>query len=120
MLLPPEIRDEARQRKLPAQAIISFFEMDHNVLHSLGGSDEWWNLTPMIKPEHRAKSRGDTSIAAKVKRVSSAHDEHKRRMSNKLLPAPPAREKPKAKIQSRGFPKNAKRSQIKKVRRVAR
>lgn len=68
-LLPQEQRDDLRARKVPAKSIISLFEADHIVLHALGGSDFWWNLHPTLRMQHREKSRRDTSICAKVKRL---------------------------------------------------
>ena len=106
--LPQDVLDEARRRKLPAEAILAVFDFDHIQLHSLGGSDEWWNLQPLLRAEHRLKSRGDTTIAAKVKRVSRKELEHKQKMQSKLLPAPTTKERPKQKIASRGFQKKPK------------
>ncbi len=106
--LPQEVLNEARRRKLSAEEILAVFEFDHIQLHSLDGSDEWWNLQPLLRAEHRLKSRGDTTIAAKVKRVSRKELEHQQKMQAKLLPAPATKERPKQKIASRGFQKKIK------------
>lgn len=68
-LLPPEQEKELREKRVPAKAIISLFQNDHIVLHALGGSDKWFNLDPKIIAPHREKSRRDTSIVAKVRRI---------------------------------------------------
>lgn len=68
-LLPQETRDQLRHHEQGADTVIALFEWDHAVLHALGGSDEWQNLTPMLKGAHREKSRTDTSKVAKVRRI---------------------------------------------------
>ena len=73
-LLTSEQRDALRSARGPAASVISLFEMDHIHLHSFGGTDDWWNLDPKPKVFHRIKSRTDTSIAAKVKRIRKHHD----------------------------------------------
>lgn len=75
LLLAKEERDLLRAAKVPAKDVIEMFDFDHVILHALGGSDEWHNLTPMLRPEHREKSRRDTAIVAKVKRVARARQE---------------------------------------------
>ena len=69
-LLPQDQRDALRAAKVPAKTVIRLFSPDHIHLHSLGGSDRWWNLDPKQRPAHADKSRQDTSIAAKVKRLA--------------------------------------------------
>src|SRR5258705_12313591 len=72
MLLPQSERDRMRRGQLRAEYSLSLFEFHHIVFHAHGGSDDWWNLHPMEKDEHRARSKGlrsDTSVVAKVKRV---------------------------------------------------
>ena len=68
-LLSQDVRDEMRRHKVPATAVLRLFEWDHIHLFSLGGSSDWWNLDPKMKAVHREKSRKDTGIAAKVKRI---------------------------------------------------
>lgn len=70
-LLPQKRRDELRAAKVPAQEVIRLFSPDHVVLHAHDGSDAWWNLHPRLRPEHKEKSRRDTAIAAKIKRIAS-------------------------------------------------
>jgi hypothetical protein len=70
-LLPQADRDYYRRRNVPADEILRLFEWDHVSLHCFGGSDLWWNLDPKSKAAHREKSRRDTGIAAKVRRLSA-------------------------------------------------
>lgn len=70
-LLPQEQRDDLRARRVPAKAVAILFDVDHVVLYALGGSDAWWNLDPKIRAVHREKSRRDTSIVAKTKRLAA-------------------------------------------------
>lgn len=70
MLLPQEQRDDLRARQVGCDAVCELFDMDHVVLHAIGGEDRWWNLTPMLREIHRGeKSPRDTKIAAKIKRL---------------------------------------------------
>lgn len=73
-LLPPGRRDELRRYRAKADDVLSLFEWDHIVLHAppFNGSDAWWNMDPKHVAEHRKKSRRDTSIVAKVKRLRQA------------------------------------------------
>lgn len=68
-LLPQELRDDLRNRKIPASEVIALFNFDHIVLHAIGGSDEWHNLDPKLVQPHREKSKQDTAIVAKAKRI---------------------------------------------------
>lgn len=76
-LLPQSERDRMRRGQLRTEYILSLFEFHHVVPHAppFNGSDKWWNLHPMDKDEHRARSKGlrsDTSVVAKVKRLRAA------------------------------------------------
>jgi hypothetical protein len=64
-------RDELRAAKVPAQQVIRLFTMDHIGLHCFEEPrrDEWHNISPMLRGPHKEKSRQDTAIAAKVKRI---------------------------------------------------
>jgi hypothetical protein len=70
-LLTQDQRDVLRAAKVTANEVIRLFSPDHIWLHSLGGPDLWWNLDPKLRPVHAEKSRTDTSIAAKVKRLQT-------------------------------------------------
>jgi hypothetical protein len=79
-LLPQEQRDALRHARVPAKQVIRLFSPDHIWLWSLGGPDAWWNLDPKLRPAHAVKSRRDTSIAAKIKRLD------KRRVDCSYIP----------------------------------
>jgi hypothetical protein len=70
-LLPAEIAIELRRRKATAKEIRALFQLDHGVLHAHDGANAAWNLWWMITPDHREKSKADTSKAAKTKRISA-------------------------------------------------
>jgi hypothetical protein len=84
MLLPQADRDVLRDLKVPAKQVIALFQFDHAILHARGGSDRWHNLTPLLKAPHREKSRRDTSIVAKVKRLRRKEREHEERLEMRL------------------------------------
>jgi hypothetical protein len=101
MLLPQDVRDELRERRAPAKEIIALFDQDHVVLHAFDGPDRWWNFTPLLRPAHREKSKRDTAIVAKSKRIEKAQAHFNMRMSG--IEPPPARRK--RAIPTRPFPK---------------
>lgn len=108
-LLPQEDRDVYRAGKVSADHIIGLFTFDHIHLHALKGADVWWNLDPLLRGPHREKSRKDTTIVAKVKRLSTEHEDFRKRV---LSPVKTKRKTvskwPKRKLQSRGFPRRRK------------
>jgi hypothetical protein len=96
--------DPERAKGMTPKEIAHVFEFDHVVLHAFGGSNHPSNLVPRPKPEHREKSRRDTSIAAKDKRITPAQAEFQRKMLAKVgieKKAAPVKAKPK--IKSAGF-----------------
>ncbi len=106
-LLPPEQEKELRERRVSAKAIIALFHNDHIVLHALDGSDLWWNLDPKIIAPHLEKSRRDTSIVAKVRRIEKEPEKWRSLSGPKQSPAPSRRRK--VKIRNRGFQQGQKR-----------
>lgn len=88
-LVPVIPRDEAKT--MTAEAICSAFEFDHVELHALGGSVHPSNLYPRPRPEHREKSRKDTSIVAKVKRLSKDQEDFRTRVLARAPGEPRAR-----------------------------
>ena len=61
-------------KQMSARQIISLYQWDHYpVLKAHDGPDEPWNLVPRLIRPHREKSRRDTSVAAKVKRLAAAN-----------------------------------------------
>lgn len=103
-LLHPEDRNVYRAGMVNADHIIGLFTFDHIHLHALDGADAWWNLDPKLRGPHREKSRKDTGIVAKVRRLSAEHDDFRKRV---LRPDKRKRKTvskwPKRKLQSRGF-----------------
>lgn len=85
---------------------LSLFHFDHGILHGVEVNDEFWNLTPRLIPPHREKSKADTGIVAKVKRMARATSEAQARLLAKATgqDAPEPRRR-KVKIKSRGFQK---------------
>lgn len=75
--------DYAEAKQMTAAQVLSLFDWDHDILHALGGCDEFWNLTPRFRPQHREKSRGDTSRVAKTKRVADKHSQHLARLADR-------------------------------------
>lgn len=59
--------DEVRDMT-PAQ-FVSLFQMDHAIYHTWDGPHAFWNYTPTLILEHRAKSKRDRKIIAKVARA---------------------------------------------------
>jgi hypothetical protein len=97
-----------------AEEICRCVERDHIVLHAHGGSCAPQNLDPMLKADHREKSRSDTTKAAKSKRISAEHEAFRQRMLAKLQTdvdaiTPSGGNPKKAKIKSRGFSKTHRR-----------
>jgi hypothetical protein len=109
--LPQHERDALRASRVPAQQIIRMFTPDHNVLHTHGGSDKWFNLTMRRRgPELKAKDNRDTSIAARAVRLSDEHEDFRRRV---LAPVKRPRERKSRfpqgrKLQSRGFQRSGR------------
>lgn len=56
-------------KEMSDDQILSLFQWDHAVLHAVDPIDKAWNLTPRFISEHREKSRKDTTVVAKVKRI---------------------------------------------------
>lgn len=113
-LLPQDQRDDLRARKVTAKTVLALFEMDHIVLFALGGSDHWSNIDPKLRAPHREKSRRDTSIVAKVKRIKQRQVGGVRVTTYLVRPVAPKR-----KIQSRPWPpRGARKLQSRPFERV--
>lgn len=92
--------------------VISLGRVDHGILHAVEPIDDHWNLTPRPLKEHAEKSRRDTGIVAKVKRIELDHQEHKARMNIAFRETDEAMKRHSfagRKIRSRGFEKGIKR-----------
>jgi hypothetical protein len=69
-LLPPDLCQELRAERVPAKRVIAMFSDHHVDLHAWGGSDRWWNLHPMPRPQHAERTRKlDIPRAAKAVRI---------------------------------------------------
>jgi len=61
--------------------IVSLFQFDHYpIRHEAGGPDEAWNLVPRLIVPHREKTKKDVGEIAKIKRISKAEEEFRRRL----------------------------------------
>jgi hypothetical protein len=67
-------------KRMTADQIISLYHFDHGILHGIEQINEPWNLTPRLIRPHREKSKRDCGIVAKVKRISAAHEDFRRRV----------------------------------------
>jgi hypothetical protein len=112
-LLPQEVRDDLRARRVDAAEVLALFEWDHIVLHAHDGSDLWWNLDPKLVAAHREKSRKDTAIVAKVKRIEPQWAEFMRKVS---LPDMGRSEKPTGRCLLCRFKVRSKNAQYVKAR----
>jgi hypothetical protein len=88
-LLPQAQRDDLRARKVDALEVLRLFEWDHVILHAHGGSDFWHNIDPKLIAVHHEKSRRDTAIVAKGKRLDARWREFTRKMAQPKTPQPP-------------------------------
>jgi hypothetical protein len=92
-------------KQMTARQICSLYQFDHGILHAIKPINDFWNLTPRLIAPHRAKSRKDTGIVAKVKALSEEHEDFRR----KVLARPCGQKRERSgrwasrKMQSRGF-----------------
>jgi hypothetical protein len=121
-LIPEPLRSEGT-----AKQICSSVDFDHIRRWAEGGTNAPQNLDPMIRAEHREKSRKDTTEVAKGKRMAKKEEAHRelierRRSSQAVYDAVyenvmNRQAKPKRKINSRPFPtKKERRAFIEKVK----
>lgn len=119
-LLPQAERDELRARHAAPEEVISRFHQDHIVPHADDGTDDWWNINPLLVALHQEKTaKVDVPRIAKGKRLRAKEAEHQRRMAvgrdiiadlmrdadpDKItIVVTPKRPRPKPKLQSRPF-----------------
>jgi 5-methylcytosine-specific restriction endonuclease McrA len=101
LLLSQSLRDDMRERKVVADSVISLFDFDHAVLHVHGGTDTWDNLTPMLRKDHREKSKDDIKKVAKSRRIARAPEKWRGLLAPKTRdPKRPSRW-PKRKLRSK-------------------
>lgn len=89
-------------KAMSAEQILSLVQWQHIVPHALDGSDEHWNLEPLLIGAHREiTAKVDIPRIAKTKRVEREHEDFVRRMLT------PRDERPERKSRwgSRGWPK---------------
>jgi hypothetical protein len=97
--------------KMAEDHIISLYHIDHNILHETGHPDrnKFWNLTPRLIAEHRAKTKRDVKIVAKGRRIRGG------KLLSEWLKLPAAVavvegiKQHKRKLRSRGFDKTRRR-----------
>jgi hypothetical protein len=90
---------------MSAEQIISLVQWQHIFPHALDGSDEHWNIEPLLIQQHReVTAKIDIPQIAKTKRISREHEEFQRR----LLTPRDEREPRKSRWPSRKFPKRVK------------
>jgi hypothetical protein len=77
-------------KRMTAAQIISLYQWDHYPVRKAdGGSDAPWNIRPMLRAAHRAKTaRVDMPAMAKSRRIQLGEAEHQLRMAAKLLGLP--------------------------------
>ena len=79
--LRPEQQVALRASMGSASGVIRMFTPDHIALHALGGSDRWYNLHMRLRGvDVLKKNATDTTVVAKVRRVSDAHKDFVRRV----------------------------------------
>lgn len=121
-LLDQETRDRLRRSKVSAAVVVGMFELDHIELYALSdpnlpdwesGRTAWFNLDHKLKAVHHEKSRRDTAIAAKVKRLQKKEEirmaEHKYAMTGQLPVEPQKKTQPKHKWANRPWPKQKRK-----------
>lgn len=77
-LIPEPLRSEGT-----AAEICSAVDWDHARRHAEGGTLDPQNLFPMIRADHREKSKTDTTEVAKGKRFGAKEEEHRERLAAK-------------------------------------
>ena len=96
-------------KQLSEDQVLSLYQWDHGQLAALDGPDVFWNLTPRLIAPHREKSRKDTSIVAKVRRVESRWQDFTAKMAQPDKgQSEPHRGKPKRPWPKRKFPVRSK------------
>lgn len=91
--------------RLSEDEILSRVDWDHDPIpKSQGGPDTHWNLTPLLRADHRAKTaKRDIPQIAKTKRITRKHEEFRRRLMAKGEDPGADEQKPKRKWSSRPF-----------------
>lgn len=92
--------------------ILSLYQLDHNMLHSskVKNTDAYWNYTPRLIAEHRAKTKLDAKVIAKSRRIRRKLAEPPLDKYSKRYKDIDWNAKPRRKIRSRGFDKTRRRT----------
>lgn len=105
-------------RNMTAEQVLSLFQRDHYpIRHEMGGPNVHWNCQWLFKGRHRDKTaKKDQPEIAKSKRIREAEQTRKKISAAAALlrrdGTPVAlKQKPKAKIKSRGFSKVQRKMQ---------
>lgn len=87
-------------KRMTEDQVLAVFHFDHDPIPKAhDGPDKHWNLTPRPRGEHCEKTaKRDIPMIAKVKRLSKAQEETRRRI---LAREPGQKRKPSGKIKSR-------------------
>jgi hypothetical protein len=56
------------------EQMISLFQVNHDIQHGVKPIDEHWNLTPMLRPEHKDRFAEDNRVVKKVVRIERANN----------------------------------------------
>ena len=103
-------------REASAKEICAAIDWDHVRRWAEGGSNDPQNLQPLMRAEHREKSRKDTTEVAKGKRMAKKQQAHEAKLIEKLLEGTAekgTRWPSQAKIPSRPFPSREERKKLK-------
>jgi hypothetical protein len=96
--------DYEHAKLMTEDQILSLAQYDHGILHGIEVVDEHWNYTPRMILPHREKSRRDTAIVAKAKRIDRKWEGFMAAVSEGRKPPKHASAWPKGrKMQSRKF-----------------
>jgi len=95
----------AHAKLMTAEQIISLFQFHHIEYHATEGSDEHWNLEPMLIAPHKERTaKIDVPQIAKTKRIAKANDDFVRRLLMPRDERPPKQ----SRWGKRPFPKRRK------------
>lgn len=97
--------------RMTEDQVLALYEWDHVIPVAHGGEDTHWNLTPLLKAEHREKTaKIDVPRIAKSKRIAKSEVAHAEAMTMKAERRDEVKTSkwPKTKWPSRPFPKKSK------------
>jgi hypothetical protein len=71
-------------KAMSEKEFLALYEWHHGIPRAEDGPDAFWNLTPLLRWEHRERTaKLDVPRIAKNKRVSAKHARHLERMKQK-------------------------------------